>query len=386
MPILSIIIPTHERFRYAKETVTTILAMGSDVELIVCDTSAKNYWDSFAQNPLLKIIRPETGISVVDNFNIASRHATGEYLCFIGDDDLVARDIVEIARHALNSGLDAIRFTFPIDYYWPDYLHRNNPEAYSGTIWIRKYSGRVRALNTILTLKDAAAKLGHGVFDMPRAYCGLISRSMLQRILAKHGELFGGVSPDIYSAALIAMHAKKAVEIDFPGVILGASGASTAGQSAAGRHVGDLRDNAHIRPFKELVWHKLVPEFYSVPTVWGYSLVRALENCPESLEVRPHWGRLYVQCLLYHRQYWRFTIHAMRNYVRVESLPALCATMVNGIFWEVAWALGRMRRRLSVRFSVVQDRRVGGVSSCAGAAAITEEVIASGPKPVWLEA
>lgn len=384
MPVLSLIIPTHERFRYAKETVAAILAMDTDIELIVCDTSVHNHWASF-ENPRLKIVRPEAGISVVDNFNIALSNATGDYLCFIGDDDLVARDIVDIARHALERDLDAVRFTFPIDYYWPDYLHRDNPEAYSGTVWIREYSGRVRTLDTLGALKEAAAKLGHGVFEMPRAYCGLISRNMVRRILAQHGELFGGVSPDIYSAALIAMHANKAVEIDFPGVILGASGASTAGQSAAGRHVGNLRDNAHIRPFKKLVWHQLVPEFYSVPTVWGYSLVRALEHCSEDLAVRPHWGRLYVQCLVYHRQYWRFTVQAMRNYVRDMSLSALCITMANGLFWEMIWAWGRVRRRLSVRFSVVQDRRVAGINNSVAAAAIAEQVIASGVKPLWFE-
>src|SRR3546814_1908638 len=82
---------------------------------------------------------------------------------------------------------------------------------------------------------------------MPRAYCGLISLTLIKRILADHDALFGGVSPDIYSAALISAHSVNALDIDFPAVIPGASGASTAGQSAAGRHVGALRDNDHIR-------------------------------------------------------------------------------------------------------------------------------------------
>src|SRR3546814_18230876 len=89
---------------------------------------------------------------------------------------------------------------------------------------------------------------------MPRAYCGLISLTLIKRILADHDALFGGVSPDIYSAALISAHSVNALDIDFPAVIPGASGASKAGQSAAGRHVGVLRDNDHIRPFRNLIW------------------------------------------------------------------------------------------------------------------------------------
>ncbi|MDF2496162.1 glycosyltransferase family A protein [Sphingomonas sp.] len=380
MPILSLVIPTHERFRYAQGTVEAILAMGQDIELVVSDTSATNPWNAIS-HPQLKVVRPTTGISVVDNFNIALSHATGDYVCFIGDDDLIAPDIVAIARRAQQDGVEAVRFSFPIVFYWPDYLHRSNPEAYSGTVWVSDYSGRVRTLDAHAALREAAGKLGHGVFDMPRAYCGLVARSLIERIVAQHGALFGGVSPDIYSAALIATHARKTLDIDFPAVILGASGASTAGQSAAGRHVGGLRDNAHIRPFRDLAWHPLVPEFYSVPTVWGYSLVRALEQITLSPPVEPQWGRLYAQCLLYHRSYWRFTLAAMRNFVRERSVVALAATLITGSVAEIGWALGRVRRRVSVRLSVTKDERIAGVEGSASAATIVTRTIAAGPKP-----
>lgn len=380
MPILSLIIPTHERFRYAEGTVEAILAMGDDIELIVSDTSVENPWGAVA-HPRLKVVRPPSGISVVDNFNIALSHATGDYVCFIGDDDLIAPDIVDIARCAGKLGVEAVRFTFPIIFYWQDYLHRSNPEAYSGTVWVSSYSGRVRTLDTYAALRDAAAKLGHGVFDMPRAYCGLVARPLIERIVAKHGALFGGVSPDIYSAALIATHSQKTLDIDFPAIIPGASGASTAGQSAAGRHVGGLRDNAHIRPFRNLVWHPLVPEFYSVPTVWSYSLVRALQQIALTPAVEPHWGRLYAQCLLYHRTYWRFTLRAMRNFVREKSVSALAATLFTGGVAEIGWAFGRLLRRLSARFEMTKDERIPGVKGSASAASIVAQRIAAGPLP-----
>jgi glycosyltransferase involved in cell wall biosynthesis len=382
MPVLSLIIPTHERYRYAKGTVEAILAMGDDIELIVSDTSVHDHWQS-ARHPRLKIVRPTPGISVVENFNAALDHATGDYVCFIGDDDLVAPNIADIARRAQEMAVEAIRFAFPIVFYWQDYLHRTQPEAYSGTVWVSQYSGQVRAVDARDSLREAADKLGHGVFDMPRAYCGMVAKSLIDRIVAQHGALFGGVSPDIYSAALIAAHTQNMLDVDFPAVILGASGASTAGQSAAGRHVGTLRDNDHIRPFRDLVWHPLVPEFYSVPTVWGYSLVRALERVSLAPEVTPHWGRLYAQCLLYHRAYWRLTLRAMRNFVHQRSVAALAVTLVVGGLAELGWAFGRVRRRLSVRFQVTRDKRIAGVNSSASAAVIVARTIAAGPHPDW---
>lgn len=386
MPILSVIIPTHERFRYAKETVAAILRMHEGIELIVSDTSVVDPWASFAPHPRLKVVRPGPGISVVDNFNTALSHATGDYVCFIGDDDLIAPEIVDIACKAKSLGVDAVRFTFPIIFYWKDYLHRSDPDAYSGTIWISQYSGRVRALDTEAALREAADNLGHGVFDMPRAYCGLISLALIKRILGDHDVLFGGVSPDIYSAALISAHSAKALDIDFPAIIPGASGASTAGQSAAGRHVGDLRDNDHIRPFRNLIWHPLVPEFYSVPTVWGYSLVRAIERLPENQAIRPNWGRLYARCLLHHRPYWRPTLRAMKAYVEQESALSLLGTLARGMILELGWAMGRARRRLSVRFKVMQDRRIADVDNSHDAAAVVGQAIKAGPQLAWRQA
>jgi glycosyltransferase involved in cell wall biosynthesis len=386
MPILSVIIPTHERFRYAKETVAAILGMHEDIELIVSDTSAVDPWTSFAQHPRLRIVRPGTGLSVVDNFNAALSHATGDYVCFIGDDDLITPEIVDIACKAKSLGVDAVHFTFPILFYWKDYLHRSDPEAYSGTIWVSQYSGRIRTLDTEAALREAADNLGHGVFDMPRSYCGLISRSLIERILADHDALFGGVSPDIYSAALISAHAVKALDVDFPAIIPGASGASTAGQSAAGRHVGELRDNDHIRPFRDLIWHPLVPEFYSVPTVWGYSLVRAIERLPGNLDIRPNWGRLYARCLLHHRPYWRPTVRAMKAYAEHNSALSLLWTLASGIILELGWAMGRVRRRLSVRFKVMQDRRIAGIESSHDAATVIGQAIDDGPQLAWTQA
>src|SRR3546814_19204795 len=96
--------------------------MYDEIERIVSDTSEVDPWTSAAPHPRLKVVRPGTGISVVDNFNTALSHATGDYVCFIGDDDLIAPEIVDIACKAKSLSVDAVRFPFPIIFYWKDYL------------------------------------------------------------------------------------------------------------------------------------------------------------------------------------------------------------------------------------------------------------------------
>lgn len=383
MPLLSVIIPTHERFRYASETVENLLGMPDDIEIVVSDTSLLDPWQEarYRSSSQLKIVRPGANISVVDNFNRALEQASGDYICFIGDDDLVSPDIIEIVGWAQKEAVEAVRLTFPVLFYWPDYHHRTQPEAYAGTVWADRYTGMIRPLDARESLGRAAGRLGHGVFDMPRAYCGIVSRTLVERIIAQHGTLFGGVSPDIYSAALLAAHARTIVEIDFPAVIPGASGASTAGHSAAGRHVGALRDNAHIRPFRDLVWHPFVPEFYSVPTVWSYSLVRALEQIPSGDAPRPNWGRLYAQCVLYHRRHWPETWRAMLAYAAATSPVRLVAETAGGISAELAWGLGRVKQRIAVRRRKTRARRIGEVDGIGAAAAVVQQIIRYGPRP-----
>lgn len=386
MPLLSLVIPTHERFRYARETVSAILEMIDDIEVIVSDTSAADAWaqtDIAQARGRLKIVRPGTGISVVDNFNAAVAQAAGDFVCFIGDDDLVTPAIVDIARWAAANDVDAVRLSFPVLFYWADYQHRAQPKAYAGTIWASRYTGAVSPLDPRAALHLASTQLGRGVFNMPRAYCGLVARSLVTRVIERHGALFGGVSPDIYSAALLAAEARHAVEIDFPAIVPGASGASTAGQSAAGRHVGGLRDNDHIRPFRNLVWHPFVPEFYSVPTVWSYSLVRALERIEGCDVEAAGWGRLYAQCLLYHRAYRRETLQAMRAYAQATSSASLVVKVARGLAAEAIWAAGRLRHRWSVQRTTTNDERVEGASSAFAAADIITHLIATRPGITW---
>ena len=87
MPLLSVIIPTHNRAKYALPTIQAMLELSPDIEVVVSDTSANDDLASalqpFASNERLVMVRPPTGISVVDNFNTALNKASGDYLTFI---------------------------------------------------------------------------------------------------------------------------------------------------------------------------------------------------------------------------------------------------------------------------------------------------------------
>lgn len=344
MTLLSVIVPTHNRAKYALPTVRALLALSECIEVVVSDTSSDDALQgALAELPdshRVNVVRPPTGVSVVDNFNAALAAATGHYLVFIGDDDLVTSATVHIAEWAMRTGVDAVSFAFPANYYWPDFQHRLRGSFYAGTLRVEDFSGNVAEHDAKQALAEAADQLGNGVMAMPRAYAGMISRQLADRIRQRHGELFGGVSPDIYSAALISAECRRCVRIDYPVVVPGNSGASTSGQSASGGHLGGLRDNAHIGAFKNLVWDELIPEFYSVPTVWGYSLFKALEKLgrQETADL----AKLYVRALLFHRHYAGFTMASIRTWTRRRGWLHVTPRLLTAAAGEA----GRVARKL----------------------------------------
>jgi hypothetical protein len=289
---------------------------------------------------------------VVDNFNEASRAATGRYLSFIGDDDFVSSEIVNVARWALTQRVDALKFDFPALYYWPDFRHRTQGDALAASLRIGAFDGAIAKHDAKKALFEALNNFGGGVMEMPRAYAGMVSSDLVKAIQQKHGLLFGGVSPDIYSATLISLEAQNCVKISFPIIVPGASGASTSGQSAHGTHVGGLRDNEHIGAFRDLRWDVRIPEFYSVPTVWSYSLLKAVEAARVP-GIKVNFARLYAKCLLYQRAHHDQTVRTLRYIAPAHGWSSLLTGLLNGFIHEAFWIARKVWKRVWIKLKPV---------------------------------
>lgn len=355
MPIVSIIIPTHNRAKYAAVTLMGLLDLSSEIEVVVCDTSVDDnitpLIGAYAERSSLKFIRPQKAMSVVDNFNVALEVASGDFLVFIGDDDFVGLEILSVAKWAQAEDVDAIKFSFPALYYWPDFLHKSQANKIAGTLQLSKFSGDISIINPRLALDNALGNFGGGVMEMPRAYAGMVSAKLVKEICARYGSLFGGVSPDIFSAALISATSHKCAKIDFPVIIPGASGESTAGQSANGKHIGGLRDNPHIGAFQNLHWDDRVPEFYSVPTVWAYSLLKAAEV----MAIPPNkinFSSLYLKCALYHRQFLSQNIAAIQVAGKRMGWFKLSIDLFPAFLRECKWVLGKLFDRFKRKINL----------------------------------
>lgn len=349
MPILSVIIPTHNRQRYAIDAISTILENFPSTEVIVSDTSdtreIEQKLSRWIKEGRMIYNHPNKPLDVVANFQNGLNFATGDYLIFLGDDDCLGPNAEQIARWALSKGVDSVACSLCATYGWPDFMSKYFKDGYAAKLAINPYDGKIVSSNALVELKGCLDNFGAGVLKMPRAYLGMISRDLVNRIQVKYGDLFGGVSPDIYSAALISAESNKFVRVDYPFILPGSSGASASGQSATGGHKGTLRGNAHIGAFRNLIWDQSIPEFYSVTTVWSFSLLKAIEKINNN-DLKPNYARLYVKSIIFHRKFLNETLASIKYSAIRLGVLRVTGMLVVELFRECFVQIKRIIRRI----------------------------------------
>lgn len=376
MASVSIVIPTKNRAHCARWTISACLRLGERCEVVVADSAADEYLrDTLSELGLLEkiiYVRTSPEYSVVENFNEAIKYATGEFVTCIGDDDIVTSAIFDVAKYAESNAVECVTFSYALTYWWPDFVHRRRGTIDSASVGAGHFTGTVQKLNPIRELKNAASKLGTGPQNMPRIYAGLVKRSVLERISEKYGALFGGVSPDVYSSTLLARECKSMVHIDYPVIVPGLSGGSTSGASSNGTHLGKLRENSHIAPFRNLEWDIRVPEYYSVPTVWSFSMLKALEKI-DAVE-QANFLSLYAKCFLYTRGFNSDIVGPFRQYAKARGLGVI-ADGFRTVRAEIAFFLSAISRRVVERMVSSKFQRYEGCMNSQEAADKIEKLL-----------
>lgn len=373
-PKLSIVIPTRNRSDYLIDSVNIVIEHCPGAQIVVSDNSDT---DALRER-LAAFIAAGTVVydhcaelrSVVQNFERAVGLATGDWVMCIGDDDAIGPGLMEVVDWATDNDVEAVVSYgdgFAAAYYWPGVRSKYYGDGYSSKLFIWPFSGTAKLIDGVSELQRVSSRLGGNLGALPRVYHGLVSRALLNRIVKRHGHVFGGVSPDIFSAALISANSKRSAFVDFPFVIPGSSARSTAGQGAERSDRAQLRQTEHIARFGDgLQWDARIPEFYSPQTVWAFSLLKALEELPE-LAIRPAFGRLYARCFLYCRSYTAATWHTYQQQSRRAGRLSVLSSTLAGVFSEFLDLSGKVLRRLMAPRAMGNAHRIENLSSISAA-------------------
>ena len=286
IPILSIVMPTHNRAQYAYYSILSILSIiNEEVELVVSDTSTNDDLHSqladksnpLINNPLLKFYRPNERLEMTGNHNYVLGKASGEYVCLIGDDDTITIDLVDAVKWAKRNNIEVVSPNILTNYAWPDFKSSFFGYGHAGRLYIPRRLGDLTYFSSNFALELALKNAAQGTDGLPKIYHGIVKRTLISDIITKSGAFFHGSSPDVSGAITLSISTQQFVIIDYPLTIPGASGASNTGRSAVNKHIGKIEDEAQTSIFESSGWSLGVPKFFSVETVWAHAAIETIK-------------------------------------------------------------------------------------------------------------
>jgi glycosyltransferase involved in cell wall biosynthesis len=287
-PLLSIVIATKNRQKYAVSVVESILSLNDErISLVVQDNSVTDELGALLSNyrsdERFCYRYTSKPLSFIGNFNAGLELAKGEYVCVIGDDDGINPEIIEATFWAKKNDIDALIGCLSANYRWagtgaPDTLFT---KMTGSSLTIGHFNGKIRIHPIKSSLLNFIKNGSTNYLDsnLPRLYHGIVKRECLETIKRKTGQYLYGLSPDIYASIALSCVVRNVVEIDYPFTIPGVcaeSGSVTEGQIK--KHSKKLEDAPHFRNRGTYTWSHEVPRIYCVQTIWADSAFAALRQ------------------------------------------------------------------------------------------------------------
>jgi len=274
--LVSVVVPTKNRYKYLKELVALIDGFHlSELELVIQDNSDNNaeileYLKGF-DNDNIHYYYSTDQLTMSTNADAGIRHAQGEYICFIGDDDGVCRNIVECVKWMKANGIDGVRTSQTIFTY-------NDASENPSKLSIF-YQGNVAKLENPMSRLRQAMCRGLVLSDchIPMVYQSIIKKSILDIIFKKGGTHFPGVVPDVSGGVCSCFELKKYAVVGVPVVINGLSSSGSGGvnkQKANG--VLNLEEVKFIKQEDRDDWDNRLPRIWYSSFVWSDAGIKAL--------------------------------------------------------------------------------------------------------------
>ena len=312
MPLLSVVVPTHNRSQYAISCIQSVLAFQEQkLELVVTDTSTDGRLEGLLQepscrflaDPRFKYAKLEGPSNLTKNHTDAVSKATGEYVIIIGDDDAITQAAIDAARWASDNGVAAVSHNMRAVYAWTDFRSTLARAGHAGRLYVPREAGGIRWRSTVDDLDAALQRALQATDGMPRCYHGVVRREVLDDVRNRTGAYFHGSSPDMSGAVSLACVIDEYVETDLPLSIAGVSGNSNSGRSALNKHKGELSSETQTKSFEQQGWTDGVPKFFAVETVWSHAGLATLAKIAPERAVSFNFSRLIALCAVRHPEF-----------------------------------------------------------------------------------
>lgn len=348
-PLLSIVVPTKNRYYFMIKLVELVdsFDFGHDVELLIQDNTINNEeileFLSANNYSFVSYYHEQKPLSQSGNSDLAVRNSSGEYVCFIGDDDGVTEDILECCKWMKRKSIECV-LPERIDYYWPD-AHPGS----KGFLSSPNFTNEIRECSSQKALKQL---LERGCIDrgnIPFLYQGIAKRKTLDKIWERCGTYFPGASPDIANGVSLCMVVDRFVTISAPLIIGGVSKYAAGGINSLKYNAEtDLSKVSQLPPNISEIWCKKIPLIWTNPTIWCESVVETLNAWKrEDLIQQINFEKLYEYFTVYYKPYRSMVYELTNNKIR------LC---INSLVLEMRHYSSAVERRIRSIFHLKQKR------------------------------
>jgi glycosyltransferase involved in cell wall biosynthesis len=316
--LLSIVIPTKDRYYYLKILILAILKSNKKkFEIIVQDNSKdNNNFIKFLEevnDDRVKYNYVSHWISVPENFNYGVVQAKGKYVIVLGDDDGILIDqSIEFLEQCFEKNIESV-FPLPIVYQWPDNSH-SVWESINGSITFNKSSYFNKKINVDKELKKQLSYgFGYGLGKMPRVYQGFVLNKCLKKLNSICGSSFPGPSPDMSNAVGLSSIVKNAIYTNKYLVVSGHSKKSAAGMGGRKEHVAKIKDVTWLPKETADLWIDKIPFFWTGPTIYAESARLALVKTNNQLVDKINYNYLYAILNIYEKKCRQITYLTIKN-------------------------------------------------------------------------
>lgn len=310
-PLLSIVVPTKDRYFYLKYLIRLIKSFDSDkIELVIQDNTDNNQdildfveqckWDGLSYNYY------KGQIPVSENSDRAILSSKGEYVCFLGDDDGVFADIAEVAEMMKNKGIDAL-IPSRVIYNWPDYKDSSYYDL-EATLQMKDVDNSIIPIDPVKELKRSAKSGFKNMYMMPRVYQAIVRRSTLDSVYNKYGSFFPGGSPDMANAVALSLENCKCCYYSHHVTITGQCRSVGGGEKLMTK-LKDISEISFLSQEQSLFWHDSLPKLWCSDTIWPMSAYCVLKKSGRNdLLKQINWNEAVARFVFNHRGY-KKTVH-----------------------------------------------------------------------------
>lgn len=299
--LLSVIIPTKDRYEYLKECIESLVKLdSSDMEIVIQDNSTNNAkfleYLSVVKSKHVKYFYNQNACSQTENYNRAIYNSSGDFIIGLGDDDSITSAAIEVAKLMQKYSIDACNVNMA-GYYWPDvfkYDFSKPPLSFD------KRAPKLQIVDTKLVLKRYLKTGMQDLKYLPRIYHAILSRQVLIKIKKATGSFCPGASPDMANAVAASFFVEKHLMLRYPVIISGSAFNSAAGKGLRGEHKGDLSNAKQLPSDVEVTWNSKIPKVWLGNTVWPQSALQALSklgenNLSQKFNFLPMYARIYLK-------------------------------------------------------------------------------------------